>query len=625
MTFTDRIFRPFETLIRPLDIPVSALPDTGPIRLVWHFAQMFRKVLLVVAFLAIATALINLAVIWTLAFIVDGVVASGASVFLQDNLLLLCAFALVLIVIEPVVSFVDECYLYQTIQTLLPAAMRWQAHKAVENQDVAFFEDLYAGQVASRIEQVTSSVRQQLILAIQFVPQFFIQFAGSLSLLVVLAWPLAIPVFLWILINMLLAWKVIPVYMEKSARVAEASSLATGAMTDVYSNISMVKAFSAEASESDTIRNIIKQTVQTQHQESRYYILTYSVVRLSNAALAVSVFAVGIWGMVVGFVSVGDFVAAATVTRGLFSSAFAFIGLGQSIARSIGTISDAMPVMTSKPTVRDKPNALPFKLKRGEIRFNNVNYAYAKRLDADDSEMSPKAAIRNLNLVVSPGEKVGVVGLSGAGKSTLISLLLRLRDVNQGSIKIDGQDIRFVQQASLRKKVGVVTQDILLLNRSIRENIRYGNPNATDTEIEQAAALAEASDFIQDLQDREGRTGLDAHVGDKGVKLSGGQRQRIAIARVILKNAKILLLDEATSALDSESEAEIQSNLQELMRNKTTLAIAHRLSTIATMDRLLVLNEGEIVEEGTHEKLVSLDGLYAKLWSRQSGGFIAGQ
>ena len=266
--------------------------------------------------------------------------------------------------------------------------------------------------------------------------------------------------------------------------------------------------------------------------------------------------------------------------------------------------------------------------KQGELRLDNISYTYSKaeNSDEDDDEEEPvKTVISNLDLVVSPGEKVGLVGVSGAGKSTLVSLLLRLRDVDEGSILIDGQDVRDVQQASLRREIGVVTQDVLLLNRSVRENISYGAPHATDEEINKAAALAKASEFIGELKDSEGRVGLDAHVGDRGVKLSGGQRQRVAIARVILKDARILLLDEATSALDSESEAEIQANLESLMQNKTTFAIAHRLSTIARMDRLLVLDKGEIVEEGTHQQLVNIDGLYAKLWSRQSGGFIATQ
>jgi len=623
MTLADRVFQPFETLVKPLDIKITELPDHGPVRLVWHFAKMFRGVLIAVGLLSVISALIGLSVVWTLAYVVDGVVESGATLFIQDNLLLLFGFAVLLAVIDPLATFIESCFSSQTIQTLLPSAMRWQAHKAVEKQDVAFFEDLYAGQVASRIEQVARAVQSQLVLSIKVVPQFFVQFIGSLSLLLLLAWPLAIPVAIWILLNVVFAWKILPVYKEKSAKVAEASSRATGAMTDVYSNIAMVKAFSAESSEGDAIREVIRETIDTQHQESRYYILTETFVRLTNAFLAVAIFGIGLWGMVAGFVSVGDFVAAATITRSLFNISFAFIGLGQAIFRSLGTISDAMPVITSKPEVFDKPDAVPFEYKQGEIRFENISYSYANKKYSSDDEEEQKTIISNLKLMVSPGEKVGLVGLSGAGKSTLISLLLRLRDVDQGVITIDGQNIREVKQASLRKEIGVVTQDVLLFNRSIRDNIRYGAVDATDSQIEQAAALAEASEFIAELKDGEGRVGLDAHVGDRGVKLSGGQRQRLAIARVILKDARILLLDEATSALDSEAEAEIQANLENLMHNKTTFAIAHRLSTISRMDRLLVLNDGKIVEEGTHEHLVSIDGLYAKLWSRQSGGFIA--
>lgn len=636
MTLTDRVFRPFETLIKPLDLPLTPIPDTGPLRLVWHFAKMFRKTLFTVCLLTILSALIGLLIVWMLAHIVDGVVANGAQAFLSESFFLLCLFGLVMLLINPLVSFIEGCFLSQTVEVLLPAAMMWQAHKSVENQDVAFFEDIYAGQVASRIQQVTGAVQSQLTMSIRVIPHFVIQFLGSISLLVFLAWPLAIPVVAWTIANILIAWKMVPVFMKKSEKVAEATSRATGVMTDVYSNIAMVKAFSAEASEGDAIRQVVRDTIDTAHQETRYNVISDLAVQLTNAVLVVSIFAIGLWGMLEGFVSVGDFVAAATITRGLFYSSFAFMGLGQSVSHAMGTIKDAMPVITSKPTVFDLPNAAPFELKQGEIRFNNVSYAYNEKHDNADDDSNTnnddhtdsnvdeknKPIIENLSLNVAPGEKVGIVGLSGAGKSTLISLLLRLRDVDEGIITVDNQDVRQVQQTSLRREIGVVTQDVFLLNRSIRENIRYGAPNATDAQVEQAAQLAEAAEFIKDLKDKEGRVGLDAYVGDRGVKLSGGQRQRIAIARVILKDARILLLDEATSALDSEAEAEIQANLELLMRDKSTLAIAHRLSTIATMDRLLVLDKGRIIEEGTHSQLVNSGGLYSTLWARQSGGFI---
>ena len=622
MRLADTVFRPFETLIRPLDLPIKPIPDDGPLGLVWHFARMFRHILLVVGLLSVLTACINLSVVWAVAFVVDGVVAKGAAAFLKDHVVMLALFAMLIALINPTISFISRTFLSQSVQTLLPAAMRWQAHKTVESQDVAFFEDMFSGQVASRISQVTNAVQRQMMLAIEAIPRFSIQLIGSFALLAVLAWPLAIPVFCWILANALLAWKVVPAYIQRSSKVAQANSFATGAMTDIYSNINMVKLYAAEDSEAGSIRSAIRRTVTTQHRERRYQIVSSLVVELINATLIISVFALSLWGMLAGFVTVGEFVAAATITRSLSTSAFAFISLGQSISGAIGTISDAMPVMTSTPKVTDKPDAPELVVTDGRIDFTRVNFSYHDPRNRDKTLGGP--VIKGLSLSLAAGEKVGVVGLSGAGKSTLISLLLRLRDVDAGAITIDGQDVRDVAQASLRRQIGVVTQDVSLFHRSVRDNIRYGAPEASDSEIEQAVELAEAGIFIDQLRDKDGRAGLDAFVGDKGVKLSGGQRQRITIARVILKNAPILVLDEATSALDSEAEAEIQQNLVELMKGKTTIAIAHRLSTIAAMDRLVVMDRGRIVEQGTHEALIAADGIYAGLWNRQSGGFIAG-
>lgn len=357
-------------------------------------------------------------------------------------------------------------------------------------------------------------------------------------------------------------------------------------------------------------------------------------MRILNALLAVSVFIVGMWGLISGFVSMGDFVAAATITRSLFNTSFVFIGLGFSVSRSYGTIKDAMPVMTATPQVSDIPDAQPFRIGAGEIVFDNISYTYeAEALDSDKADadkdkteiaddVPSKPVIKKLSLTVHAAEKVGLVGLSGAGKSTLVSLLLRLRDVDQGEIRIDGQSVRDVTQVSLRSEIAVITQDAFLLNRSVRENVRYGAPDASDEQINHALQLAEALEFVAGLKDSEGRQGLDATVGDRGVKLSGGQRQRLAIARVILKDAKILLLDEATSALDSQVETEIQANLLQLMQKRTALVIAHRLSTIVNMDRLVVLDGGRIAEQGTHAELLQNNGLYARLWRRQSGGFI---
>ncbi len=629
MLFADRVFRPFETLIEPLNLPITSLPDKGPIQLVWHFAKMFRRVLAAVTVLTTFGTLVGLSVVWMLAFIVDGVTANGAQAFVAENMVLLVAFALLLLIIDPLMSFIDECYMEQTVSTLMPAAMRWQAHKAVEKQDVSFFEDIFAGQVAARIDQVTRSVQRQLLLAIQQIPHFLIQFVGSLALLFAMAWQLALPVVIWIIAQALLAVFVTPKLINRSGKVAEATSRAVGAMTDVYSNISTVKAFSAEESESDAIRGVITDTIDTRHREQRITILTYTTVRLLNSVLGVSIFVISIVGLVRGFVTMGEFVAAVTIVRGLFNIAFAFISLGFSVSESYGTIRDAMPVMTTQPNLVDKPDAEAFNYKQGEIVFDQVSYAYLedekKNTKKDDDNRPAKPVIENLNLKVAPGEKVGLVGVSGAGKSTIVALLLRLRDVNEGSITVDGQDVRDVKQSSLRREIGVITQDVFLLNRSIRDNVRYGAADASDEEIKEALRMADALEFVEGLHDKDDRKGLDARVGDRGVKLSGGQRQRLAIARVILKDAKILLLDEATSALDSVSESQIQQNLEQLMRDKTAVVVAHRLSTISAMDRLVVLDKGKIVEQGTHSELIERDGLYAKLWHRQSGGFIGTQ
>jgi len=616
MSLAKLLFRPFETLVQPLDLPIRPMPDDGPLQLVWHFAKMFRGILLVVFLLSVTSAAIGLSIIWALAFIVDGVTELGAKSFLEQNSTLLLLLFILFAVIDPLISFVRSAFMSQTVQTLLPAALRWQSHKAVEGQDIAFFEDLFAGQVASRIAQVTGSIQNQLMIVMQRIPRVTIQFIGSFGLLLYLAWPLAIPVFIWIIANGVLARIVVPQYLARSKKVAAATSRATGAMTDVYSNIAMVKLFAAEDTEAGAIRDVIRETVDTQHSVNRSYIASNSIVQLMNAALIVSMFAIGLWGILEEFVSIGDFVAAVTVSRGLASSSYAFIGLGQSITRAIGTITDAMPVITSPPTIVDKPDAKDLMPEEGGITFDEVSFAYDKNAEP---------VINHLSLAVKPGEKVGIVGLSGAGKSTLVSLLLRLRDVDGGAISIDGEDIRDVTQMSLRRNIGVVTQDVSLLHRSIRDNIRYGKPDATDKEVESAARAAQALEFVESLTDNKGRTGLDAFTGDKGVKLSGGQRQRVTIARVLLKDAPILVLDEATSALDSEAEASIQENLDEIMQGKTTLAIAHRLSTISAMDRLIVMEAGNIVEEGRHEDLIKNNGLYARLWKRQSGGFLVGE
>ncbi|MFT4183408.1 MAG: ABC transporter ATP-binding protein [Rhizobium sp.] len=612
MSISDMIYRPFETLIRPLDIPYRPLPSKGPVAVLLHFISMFRGVLITLALCSMTMEVINLTIVWGLSVIVDGVTQQGASVFLQNEWPLLTFLGLLIFPTMPIASFLVNTLVSHTLGIGMPAAIQWQGHKAVERQDLAFFHDLFAGQVSSRLQQVSSAVQQQILAAFQSIPRFLMQLVGSVVLLNALAWQLALPVVVWVALNVAFTIRIVPIFVERSRRTAKQRSLVAGAITDLYTNMQMIKQFAAEDSEAGTIRRTIETAVQTQHNEQRIYRSSEVTVVVLNTLLWLTMLSIGFSGLVKGFLTVGEFVGAVYILNRLSTQIFVFLQMGQQIFQAIGTIKDAMPVMTTPPTITDRTEATELVVERGEIRFDNVGFAYK----------SGKPVIDKLSLTVRPGEKVGLVGLSGAGKTTLVSLLLRFYDIGEGAILIDGQDIRAVTQASLRRNIGVIAQDVALLHRSVGDNIRYGRPEATQDEIEQAARTAKADAFIADLADGEGRKGYEAYVGDRGIKLSGGQRQRVAIARVLLKDAPILVLDEATSALDSESEAAIQEKLNVVMEGKTVIAIAHRLSTIARMDRIIVLDQGRILEEGRPDELVERDGLFARLWKRQTGGFI---
>ncbi|MFL5016705.1 MAG: ABC transporter ATP-binding protein [Rhizobium sp.] len=612
MSISDAIYRPFETLIRPLDIPYRPMPTKGPVAVLLHFIAMFRGVIITMALTSMAIEVINLTIIWGLSVIVDGVTTQGVELFVDSKFRLLAVLAFLLFPVMPVLFYITNILNSHTIGISLPVAIQWQGHKAVERQDLAFFHDLFAGQVASRLGQVASAVQQQILIAFQTAPRFLLQIIGSIVLLLALSWQLALPVIVWVAFNVLFTIKVVPDFTERARRSAKQNSLISGALTDIYGNIQMVKQFAAEDSEAGALRKIMSAGVDTLHHEQRIYRTTELVVISLNMVLWLVMLGISFWGLFDRFLTVGDFAATVYILQRLSAGSFTFLQMGQQVFRALGTIKDAMPVMTTPPTITDRPDATELTVSRGEIRFENLRFAYK----------SGKPVIDDLSLTVRPGEKVGLVGLSGAGKTTLVSLLLRFYDIEDGAVLIDRQDIREITQASLRRAIGVIAQDVALLHRSVGDNIRYGRPEATKDEIEAVAKMASADVFIADLSDGEGRRGYDAFVGDRGIKLSGGQRQRVAIARVLLKDAPILVLDEATSALDSESEAAIQERLNLVMEGKTVIAIAHRLSTIARMDRIVVLDRGRIVEEGRPDELVERDGLFARLWKRQTGGFI---
>lgn len=613
MTFSDRIFTPFERLLRPLEVPYRRIPSDGPLRLVLHFVAYAPKSCLVVLGLSASVEIVNLTVLWGVSHLIDGISSQGLLPYLDAHRWPLAVFVALFFPVLPLLIFLCNALGVHVLSVSLPTLIQWHGHKAVESQDLGFFHDQFSGQVASRIAQVAGAVKQQMAAAVRTLPIFFVQMVGSVVLLTALSWPLTLPVLVWIAMNGVIAKQAVPQFSATAKTAARARSRVVGEMTDLYSNIQTVKLFAAEDSEAGALRRVMERSMTAQYRERRIGLTADLLVISSNTLLFIAIFAVSLWGIADGFVTLGEFVAAITITQRLASNSRGFLSLGQQISEAIGTIRDAMPVMTTPPTVVDVPGAKALTVERGEIRFDRVNFEY------HDSQQ----VIHDLSLSVSAGEKVGLVGLSGAGKTTLVSLLLRLYDLDGGRIIIDGQDIAEVTQASLRAQIGFIAQDVSLLHRSVGDNIRYGRPGATQAELEAAAHLAQANAFITDLRDSEGRTGYAAYVGDRGVKLSGGQRQRVAIARVLLKDAPILVLDEATSALDSEAEATIQEKLDLLMEGKTVIAIAHRLSTIARMDRIVVLDKGRIIEEGRPDDLLSAGGLYSRLWARQTGGYIA--
>ena len=517
-----------------------------------------------------------------------------------------------ILIASPLVVALQANLKHQAMMGNFPMLLRWKFHRQMLGQSLSFYQDEFAGRVATKVMQTALAVRDcWMILAdiLVFVAIYFvtmIAIVGGFSLWVLL------PFMGWLALYALAVRYFVPRLAKVAQLQADARSLMTGRVTDAYTNISTVKLFSHANRESNYVRSAMQEFMTTVYQQWRMITSFEIVNQLLSVGLIGSTAGVVLWLWTKGEVGVGAVAAATAMALRLNGISHWVMWEFAALFEHVGTVRDGMTILSRPHAVVDAPQATQLAVTKGEIRFEAMSFAYGGDRNVIDS----------LNLTIRPGEKIGLVGRSGAGKSTIVNLLLRFYDVRSGRILIDGQDIARVTQDSLRTHVGMVTQDTSLLHRSVRDNIVYGRPDASDEEMIAAARRAEAHDFIQHLTDPMGRTGYDAHVGERGVKLSGGQRQRIAIARVKLKDAPILLLDEATSALDSEVEAAIQASLYKLMEGKTVVAIAHRLSTIAAMDRLIVLDEGRVVEEGDHHSLLKRDGLYARLWAHQSGGFL---
>ncbi len=564
---------------------------------------------------AVLTAAIGAIEVWLFGWmgqVVDWLSHQNRETFMQTEGWKLIGLAVLILLINPIIDWMRLFFNQQTLMGNYPMRIRWQVHRYLLKQSMTFYQDEFAGRVATKLMQTALAVRECVLKLFDVLNYVVVYFIGALVLVASSDWKLAVPFVVWLALYVLLLRFFIPRIAAVAEEQADARSLMTGRVVDSYTNIQTIKLFSHARREASYAREAMSGFMDTVYRSMRLGTGLFGLLEMLNAALLAAVGAASIWLWLGDLISVGAVAVAISLVLRLSSMSHWIMWEMSALFENIGTVRDGISSISLPRLVEDKPGAKALDVPRGAISFDNVRFHYGKQ----------KGVIEALTLEVRPGEKVGVVGRSGAGKSTLVNLLLRFYDIEGGRILIDGQDIAGVTQDSLRARIGMVTQDTSLLHRSVSDNILYGRPDAGEEMMIEAARRAEALDFIATLADAKGRKGFEAHVGERGVKLSGGQRQRIAIARVMLKDAPILILDEATSALDSEVEAAIQENLYRLMEGKTVIAIAHRLSTIAAMDRLVVMDKGRIVEEGTHDELVAHGGLYAQLWQRQSGGFL---
>ena len=608
----NQMFRFLERSLKTTAAPDQPGPPPGLVAFYWHFARQAKWLFIGLFAVGLAVALLDVTIPVFIGQVVTLVTHTKPEDLLTTAWPMLLGMAVVLLVLRPLAFTAQHLVMNQAIVANVSNRIRWQNHWHVVRQSWSFFQNDFAGRNATRVMQTGPAIRESLVSLLTAV--WFILIYGTSSLILLASadrW-LAVPVLLWFAGYVVMLRFFVPRMRDRSKTMSESRSMLTGRIVDTYTNIVTVKLFARAKDQDAYVREAIDHHTGRFHESLRLNTWFALTLTLLNALLitATGAFAIVLWRL--GHVQVGTVAMALPMTMQIVNVSGWVAWQVTGIFENIGVVQEGMLTIARPHTLTDKADAAPLVVTRGAVRFDRVHFGYGRE----------NGVIDGLSLDVRPGEKIGLVGRSGAGKSTLVNLLLRFFDIENGRILIDGQDISQVTQESLRGQISVVTQDTSLLHRSIRDNIRYGKPDASDADIVAAAQMAHAHDFIINLEDQLGRRGYDAQVGERGVKLSGGQRQRIAIARVILKDAPILLLDEATSALDSEVEAAIQSSLGVLMSGKTVIAIAHRLSTIAQMDRLVIIDQGRIVEEGTHQSLLRVNGHYAGLWRHQSGGFI---
>ncbi len=588
---------------------------------VFHYTRPFWPLLLASSLLAATIALIEVSLFAFLGRLVDWLATADRATFWNDRGPFLLFMAAVVLLLLPVMKFVYEAVIHQGLMGNFAMRTRWMAHRYVLRQSLAYFQNDFAGRISAKVMQTSVAVREVVMKIAEVLVYVSVYFLGAVAVFATTDLRLSAPMIIWLAAYIGAMRFFIPKLGRISAEQADARSIMTGRVVDSYTNIATVKMFAHAEREDAYAQESMSLFLGTVYRQMRLVTWLTFTLNMLNAMLLASVAGLSVWLWSVDAVTAGAIALSVGLVLRLQGMAHWIMWEVAGLFENVGVVQDGIEGIARERAVEDAPGAKPLTVSRGEIRYEAIHFNYGKDRGLSDGQ----GVIDNLSLTIRPGEKVGLVGRSGAGKSTLVSVLLRFYDLEEGRILIDGQDIAHVTQDSLRAAVGMVTQDTSLLHRSVVDNIVYGRPEATRADAIAAAKRAHAHEFIDKLADLKGRTGYEAHVGERGVKLSGGQRQRIAIARVLLKDAPILILDEATSALDSEVEAAIQEQLMNLMAGKTVIAIAHRLSTIAAMDRLIIMDAGRIVETGTHTELLKRGGIYSDLWMRQSGGFLASE
>ncbi|ATC82153.1 ABC transporter ATP-binding protein [Pseudoalteromonas agarivorans] len=612
------MYRLFEKMTNAFPEQKPTQPPSTLFAFCRHYTKGMELSLVLMSVSAALLAILEVSLFSYMGQLVDWLGTYTPQTLFEEQKTELIKMAVVLLVILPIVVFFHSAILHQALLGNYPMSIRWSAHRYLLRQSVSFYQNEFAGRIATKVMQTSLAVREAVMKLLDVLMYIVVYFGAMVFLVAEADWRLMLPLLVWVIIYAAIQMYFVPKLKKIASSQADARSEMTGRIVDSYTNISTIKLFSYTQREEQYAKQSMDVFLQPVYKQMRLVTSLNFAINSLNYLLVFSVAALSLYLWSLSAISAGAIAVAVSLSLRLNGMAQWIMWEISSLFENIGTATDGMKTLSTPIKVDDKPDAKTLNVSKGDIAFSNVHFNYGKA--ANETNRGP--VMNGLNLHIKPGEKIGLVGRSGAGKSTLVNLLLRFYDTDSGTIKIDGQNITDVSQESLRRYIAMVTQDTSLLHRSVKDNILYGRPDASEAEMLSAAKQAKALEFISDLEDSKGNKGFDAQVGERGVTLSGGQRQRIAIARVLLKNAPILILDEATSALDSEVEAAIQASLDDLMTGKTVIAIAHRLSTIAQMDRLIVLDAGRVVEQGSHEALIAQNGIYAGLWAHQTGGFI---